>query len=417
MATIWIINQYASIPPTGTGGRHRHLARELAARGHRVRLIAASWTHGLRDQDQPTTHAKIEEFEGFTFVRLPVPRYRDAHDPRRVVNWFLFTARLAGLRRLLPQDRPDAILVSSPSPVAFLGAEWLARRLGARLVFEVRDIWPLTLIELGGHTPRHPLIRLLRRIERRAYRNADLVISNLPGALDHMRADGVTADRFRWIPNGISAAETTGVTGDPPQLPKPRFLIGYAGTHGHANALDTLLDAATQLSGDPEIGFVLIGQGKDKPALQATAQARGLTNVTFLDPVPRAALGAYLHVCDAFYLGWRRAGIYRFGIAANKLYDYLHAGRPIVHAYDGAHDPVAAHGAGVTCRAEDPVALADAIRRLAAAPDESRAAMGRAGRNAAVDHDYARIALSLEAALVGPILHGDTTPAPLAQEA
>lgn len=407
MKTIWLINQYATTAQTGIGGRHLYLARELANRGHRVYLIAARWHHLLRDADGSEAAPVIEEIDGFNFVRIPTPRYRHAHDKKRTLNWLLFTWRLSQLHRVIP-SRPDAILYSSPAPFGFLGAERLARRFGARLVFEVRDIWPLTLVELGGHSARHPLIRMMQWVEDRAYRKADRVVSNLPGAVEHMVARGMERGKFSWIPNGFSKSDAVAPTDLPEcskdQPPRDRFVVGYAGTLGLANALDNLLAAAERLRDRTDIAFVLVGNGREKDRLHAATRARGLENVHFIEAVPKGMVQAMLESFDVCYIGWLNLPLYRYGISANKIFDYLYSGRPIVHAFSGAYDPVEVYGAGVTVPAEDPSALAEAILKLRDLPPEQRRRMGENGRREALEHhEYGMLTNSLENVLFGEL--------------
>ena len=421
MSVIWIVNQYASTPATGMGGRHHYLARELAAAGHQVRLISAGWHHLLRDGEASEVAPPVERVDGYDFVRIPTPRYAHAHDKRRVLNWLLFAWRLAWLHRRLP-ERPDVIMCSSPPLFAFLGAARLARRLGARLVFEVRDIWPLTLVAVGQYSPRHPMIRLMQWIEDRAYRQADRVVSNLPGAVDHMVSRGMDRRKFSWIPNGFSKSDVVVPAPLPAsltdQLPGDRFVVGYAGTHGLANALDNLLAAAELLHERKDISFVLVGHGREKDELEAAAAARGLENVQFIETIPKVMVQSMLEEFDVCYIGWLKSPLYEYGISANKLFDYLYSGRPIVHAYSGAYDPVEVYGAGVTVPAEDPASLAAAILQLRNLPEEQRRRMGENGQRAAIQHhEYGTLALQLEAVLLGDDAgEGRTSLPPLSAE-
>jgi glycosyltransferase involved in cell wall biosynthesis len=394
VSVIWIVNQYASTPATGMGGRHHYFARELAAQGHQVRLIAASWHHLLRDGAASEAAPPVERVDGYDFVRIPTPRYAHAHDKRRVLNWLLFAWRLAWLHRRLP-ERPDVVMCSSPPLFAFLGAARLARRLGARLVFEVRDIWPLTLVAVGQYSPRHPMIRLMQWIEDRAYRQADRVVSNLPGAVDHMVSRGLEREKFSWVPNGFSTSDVVAPAPLPAslkdQLPQDRFVVGYAGTHGLANALDNLLAAAELLRDRKDIAFVLVGHGREKDGLQAAATARGLENVHFIETVPKVMVQSMIEAFDVCYIGWLKSPLYEYGISANKLFDYLYSGRPIVHAYSGAHDPVEIYRA----------ALAAAILQLRSLPADERDRMGENGKRAALQHhEYGTLAVGLEAVLL-----------------
>ena len=253
MKTVWIINQYGSTPDTGLGGRHYYLATELAKLGYKVCLIASSSHHLLREKPVFQKQFKVQTAEGFDFIWVNMPRYGEAHSKMRVLNWFLFPLRILKLPSVI-FDRPDAVLVSSPSPLAFLGAQRLAKKYSARLLFEVRDIWPLTLIEIGGYSPKNPLVRLMQWVEDRAYRDSDAVISNLKNSVDHMVSRGLPSEKFTWIPNGFSKDEVlnpeplnSDVLG---LIPKNKFLVGYTGTFGLANDLSNLIEACLLYTSD-----------------------------------------------------------------------------------------------------------------------------------------------------------------------
>jgi len=405
MSRIWLINHYASTPATGIGGRHHYLGRELARMGHEVTLVAARRHHLLREGVDAAALPAEELVDGYRFVRIGVPAYGHAHDKRRVLAGFVFSARLPGLRRRLG-GRPDAVLCSSPDLLSYPGAERLARACGARLVFEVRDIWPLTLIEIGGYSPRHPFIRLLQRIEDRAYARADRVVSNLEGAVEHMVARGMDRDKFTWVSNGIALDEVEAPAPLPPeiarQIPAEGLRLVYTGTLGAANALDTLIEAMALLRDLPDVHVLLVGQGRARADLEARRDALGLKNVRFLGPVPKPQVQSVLAACDVCFIGWLKSPLYRWGIAANKVPDYLFSGKPIVHGFSGGNDPVGKFDAGLTVPAEEPQALADAIRRIHAMPEAERRRMGENGRRAALAHyDYAQLARRLEEVLTG----------------
>src|SRR5690606_17804391 len=151
----------------------------------------------------PAVDAKytLERREGINMLWVRMPFYAQAHSKQRILNWLISSWRLSGLRKAI-SEKADVILYSSPSLLGDLGAERLARNIGAKLLFEVRDIWPLTLCELGGVSVSHPFIRLLQWVECRAYRNADMVLSNLKYAWQHMEKHGLDKKKFHWLPNG-----------------------------------------------------------------------------------------------------------------------------------------------------------------------------------------------------------------------
>lgn len=403
--TVWIVHQYGSTPETGMGGRHYYLAEELAKQGHRVYLIASAANHLLKSNPKTTGRFTFEQVAGFTMVWVRMPEYAQAHSKQRAINWFLFPWRIQKLTRLIA-EKPDAVLCSSPSPVAFLGAERLAKKFKARLLFEVRDIWPLTLVELGGFSTRHPFIRMMRWVEKRAYRRADIVVSNLKNSVEHMVASGMQRGKFRWIPNGFSLAE---VSKEVPlnaetkaRLPKGKFIVGYTGTLGVANALDTLIEAAELLKGQEDIAFVLVGQGKEKAQLQQLADSKGLKNVVFIDPIDKVQIQAMLAEFDGCFIGWLDEAIYRFGIGANKIPEYLYSGKPVIHAYGGASDPIKDADAGLWVAPENPEALAAAVLELYRMSPEERSQMGLNGRRAALEqYEYGMLAKEMAKVLFG----------------
>jgi glycosyltransferase involved in cell wall biosynthesis len=400
---IWIVNQYAGSPGHGMEYRHYHLARALGARGHRVLLVSGTRSHLFTQPPAVSRLFALQSIDGVSYCWVAGPRYERAISVGRVVNMAAFAAALECLpTRRLP--RPDAILVSSPSlfpvPVA---ARW-ARRYGARLAFEVRDIWPLTLQELGGLSARHPLIALMQRIEDYGYRAADRVISVLPAAEGHMVSRGMDPAKFHYLPNGIDL-DGTRAPGEPPDVVRAAlrpgvFTVGFIGTLGRANVLETLIDASRLLDPD-KVQVVVVGHGPERE--QLLARGAGVPNLAFVGPVPQAQVGAALGLFDACYVGFRRSPLYRFGVSPNKLYDYLAARRPVIFAADAANQPVQEADCGRTIAPEDPVALAEAIRSLAAASDEERARLG-ANARAYVErrHDYGSLAEELAAILLGP---------------
>jgi glycosyltransferase involved in cell wall biosynthesis len=156
-------------------------------------------------------------------------------------------------------------------------------------------------------------------------------------------------------------------------------VLGYAGSMGLPNALDVLLDAAASLR-EHAVGIVLVGDGTERERLARRIAAEGLDHVQLLAPIPKAQVPSFLGAVDAAYIGWRRAPIYRFGIAPNKLMDYMMAGCAVVHGVEAGNDPVAESGCGVSVAPESAQAAADGIERLLKLPAAARRAMGERGR-------------------------------------
>ncbi|MET0384041.1 MAG: glycosyltransferase family 4 protein [Burkholderiaceae bacterium] len=386
------IEHYAGTPALGMEFRPYYLAREWVRAGHRVQVLAASYSHVRAHQPAVGARPLDERVDGVSYRWYPTRAYV-GNGVGRVRNIAEFLVRAwRDSPRILRESRPDVVIASSTYPMDIWVARRLARRAGAVLVFEVHDLWPLSPIELSGMSPRHPFARLCAKAEADAYRDADVVVSMLPCVHGHMAARGLDLRKLAIVPNGISpddwAAPAAPLRADvAAALAQARAagetIVGYAGSMGDPNALDTLLDAAALLQGEPagrSLRIVMVGDGHSRARLAQRVRSQGLDNVTMLAPIPKPQVPSLLAGIDIAYIGWQRVPIYRFGIAPNKLMDYMMAGRAVLHSVDAGNDPVAEAGAGLTVPPADPRAVADGLLRLAALTPQARAAMGARGR-------------------------------------
>lgn len=413
---ILLINHYAGSVHHGMEYRPYYLAREWTRRGHRVHIVAAAASH-LRAQ-APQLHGQAQHDEcidGIHYTWLAARPYR-GNGLARVRNMADFLTRLWHQAAPLAQHvRPDAVIASSTYPLDIWPARRIARRAGARLVWEVHDLWPLSPIELGGLSRWHPFIQLLQAAENHACRRADAVVSILPNVRAHLEAHGMAPGKLHLVPNGVDPDEWRAApVALPPDLAAAlataraagRCIVGYAGSHGMANGLDTLLAAATLLRDRP-FTFVLVGAGPDKAALVQRAARAGLARVLFFDPVSKQQIPSLLRQFSLAYLGWRRQPLYRFGIAPNKLADYMMAARPVLHAVEAANDPVAEAACGLTVPPDDPAAVAAGLQALAALPPDAQAQMGERGQAHALNTlSYPILAQRFLTAIAGDTYHG-----------
>lgn len=394
---ILLINHYAGSIRHGMEYRPYYMARKWMEQGHEVTIVAASYSH-LRSEAPRLNGGTAEEtIDGVRYLWLRTPAYQ-GNGARRAVNMLSFVARLSAMAPMLAERfRPEAVIASSTYPLDIVPASRIAERCGARLVYEVHDLWPLSPIELGGISPGHPFMRLLQWAEDYAYRKADRVVSMLPKAAEHMMAHGMAPEKFAYVPNGVVAEEWS----QRAVLPETHerllrtlkaegsFLVGYAGSHGTANALEWLIRSVPLVDGLP-VRFVLVGQGPEKERLQLLARRFGGDGVLhFLPPVPKSAVPELLRRMDALYIGFRRSPLYRFGVSPNKLMDYMMSGKPVINALEAGNDPIAESGGGLSIPPEHPEAVADAVRKLWSMSEAERRRMGeRAKRYVLEKHDY-----------------------------
>jgi glycosyltransferase involved in cell wall biosynthesis len=392
---ILLINHYAGSPRHGMAYRPYYLAREWVRLGHRVRILAADQSHIRARQPALAGLGRLDErIDGIDYSWFRTPAYR-GNGARRVRNMAAFVAALyRNAAQIAHAFQPDVVIASSTYPMDIWPAHRMAKLAGAQLLFEVHDLWPLSPMELGGMSKWHPFIMLVQQAEDYAYRHADSVVSMLPKVHDYMVSRGLLPEKLHVVPNGIDPDEWQT---DSPGLPdhaaavlralreQAHAIVGYAGTHGVSNALENLLGAARLMRGE-KVAFVLVGGGPAKPDLQARAAHEQLDNLHFIDPVEKHCVPSLLRCFDIAYIGWHRHPLYRFGIAPNKLMDYMMAARPVLHAVDAGNDPVRDAACGVTVAPDDPQAIVEGIRRLLSLPTEERRAMGQRGQAFVLEH-------------------------------
>ena len=394
---ILLINHYAGSKEHGMEYRPFYLAREWVCEGHHVTILAASYSHVRTHNSSPEQAVTDEEIDGIRYIWLKTPSYH-GNGLRRAINIFTFVSRFYAWQGRLFYGVPwNAVIASSTYPLDIFPARNLAQNVRARLVFEVHDLWPLTLIELGGMSPLHPFIMLMQLAENYAYRHADRVVSMLPKADEYMREHGMAHDKFVYIPNGIDVLEWGKSTVSMPEEHQRiltslrqagKYLIGYTGAHGLANGLDSLVEAAARITSE-KVVFVFVGQGPQKEALQRKVSQYQLTNVVFLSPIPKASIPMLLGSMDALYIGLKKGSLFRFGVSPNKLIDYMMAAKPVIYAIDAGNDPVAESGCGISIPPEDPGAIIGAVTKLVNMVRSERERMGSRGRDYVMaNNDY-----------------------------
>lgn len=402
---IWYLHHYAGSPSLGMAYRPYYLARAFNQKGYRAYVIGASFHHLKKNTTKIKEPVCFQVVDEQDYVFLKTPEYH-GNGIKRLLNMFAYSWRFWRSYRDIEKKTgtPSVIIVSSGHPFHYIPAWILARKHGAKLLFEVRDLWPLSFIELLHVSAYHPIVLLMGMIEQLAYKTADQVVSLLPHAFPYMQSRGLTQERFCCIPNGIDVAGSKKIKQPLPLnyqeqingLKKQNlFLVGYAGSHGTPNALDDLLHALLLLKqqGHRSIHAVLIGQGEQKTALQSFAQREGLDNVTFLDPLPRSQLLSFLDAMDILYIGWKDSPIYRFGISPNKIFEYMLAQKPILHAFSIDQDIVSENGCGMRVDAENPAAIAEGLKAMHQKNPEEMAQYSACCSNTVnLCYDYDRLA-------------------------
>lgn len=380
---LWV-NQFALLPEDGGGTRHFELGRELVNRGWRVTILASDlhlhtreYTRRIGQADRETKHVTQE---GVDIRWLWAAQY-ERNNWKRAWNWMSFYRSVKRESRSFKHP-PSVIIGSSPQLFAAVAARSLARKVGSAFVFEVRDLWPESLLAAGGK--RGLAYRVLDRVATGLYRDADRIVVLAQGTRDYLVRRGVPAKKIVYIPNGVDVTAmrpAMSAAGDRQTAAGGPFTLIYAGAHGPANGLDRLLDAAEILGPAANIRFLLVGDGPVKAILRDDARRRGLTHVEFRDSVSKFELANVLGGADAGLMVLRDAPLFSFAVSPNKLFDYLSAALPVVCNVPGEVAQMLENAdAGIQTADSSGRALAEAIRTLVAMPAGDRERMRRSGR-------------------------------------
>jgi len=392
---IWIINDYAGSPFHGMIYRHYYMAKELQKRNIKTTIISASYSHFMTNKppikNKPYLLEKIDMIE---YLWLKVMEYKDSRDKKRIFKWFQFCLKLFTISNKI--DKPDIVMCSGSAPMLILPSYYLAKKHGAKLIFEIRDIWPLTLMDFKGYSKYNPLIYIMQKSVNFGFRNADKVISVLPHTDSYIHEQGIFNVDFSYLPNGIFLEELQNPSPlnekTLAELPKEKFTIGYAGAMGMGDGLDLLVDVAVELKEESNINFVLIGKGSEKKRLEKRVIDLKLNNIKILDAIPKREVQNLLAQFDVCYIGWEDKEIYKYGISANKIFDYMYAGKPIIHLFTGRGDLISKANCGISIREHKSSLISEAILKLYNTPKEERKKIGLRGKRFVLEnHTYSKI--------------------------
>lgn len=377
---ILVINQYASTPTysSGAGERFFYLAPYFQKEGMNIRVVSGGYNHLFVANPETPNLFNDEEVEGGLFTWVKMRQYNKASFVARFVSWIEFLIKLFFLRH---KHKPDIVLVSSMSLFPIIYAFWLQFRFRVKVVLEVRDIWPLTPIELGGYGPRNPLMFLMLKLEKFAYRNSDILVSVLPDFSRHVRNVLGKNKEAHWIPNAIPDSMLPNMKEMRRDDYQGKFVVIYTGALGIANTMDVAVEAAKLLKEHEDVLFLIVGEGPNKRELVDKVHCYQLRNVEFVGKVQKNEVATFLRKADVAFISWQDSRLYQFGVSANKYNDYMMAGLPIISASNIDSDPVVRAECGLRVAAGNAEAIKQAVLEMKQMSKEERQMLGKRGFN------------------------------------
>lgn len=383
-------HQHFSTPKGSTGIRSYEMARRLVACGHQVTMVCGSYGGGESGLTIPFAQGhRRGVVDGIEIIEFDLAYSNSDGFVKRGMTFLKFALRSAGLTFTEQYDVVFATTTPLTAGVPGILAHWLRRK---PFVFEVRDLWPELPKAMG--VIRNPLVLwAMAVLEWVSYRSAHRLIGLSPGIVDGIVKRGVSRDRIALIPNGCDLGIFGALTEPwrPEGIGKNDLMAVFAGTHGVANGLDAVLDAAVELKRRQrdDIKLVLIGEGRLKPALQQRAKTEGLDNVIFHAPVNKERLSGLMAGTDVGMQILANVPAFYYGTSPNKFFDYIAAGLPVLNNYPGwLAEMIRQHECGFAVPPDDPVAFADALEQ-AASDRKALKAMGQRGHTLA-ETDFSR---------------------------
>jgi len=317
------------------------LAREWVKAGDKVVIVSASFSHTRHTQPAVGLSLfKKEMYSGITYVWIKTFKHKPNNLVMRLVNIFVYTFLSMLYASFQKKCYNSTVVCSSHHPFAIFPSLISVLKNRARLVYEIRDLWPLSLLHLAGLSKYNPLYLVMIWCERFAIKRSDMVVSVLEGVDKYLETLGLEKPVV-YIPNGISESNSNesnfkSCFKDRINSDKARgdLIVGYTGSFGYANRLDEILQSVFDLS-DCAISFYLVGSGAQQDELVAKIGAFGLQNkVHILPEMNRAGVREFLELTDVGYLGYLDSPLYEYGISPTKINDYLSAGLLVLFLTD-----------------------------------------------------------------------------------
>jgi len=334
---ILCISKYAALPKYNKiVARLFLLSKEFVNLGHKATLITSDSNHF---SEFPSTD-KIYNFENIDKVHLywiKTKKYIKTASLSRVLSWFDFEIKLFKMN-LKKIERPDVVIVSSLSIFTIIYGYYLKKKFNSFLVFEIRDIWPLSMTEEADFSKWHPLVLLIGFIEKFGYKKADLIVGTMPKLDLHVKNILGYEKPFHCSPLGFNPDNYKDeVLKDKnpfdDKFPKDKIVVGYAGSMGITNALELFIETIKLLKDNKNIHFMIVGSGDLRKSFEE--ELENYKNVTFLPRILQNDVKYFLQKCDILYLSTKHSKVWDYGQSMNKIVEYMLASKLIIASYSG----------------------------------------------------------------------------------
>lgn len=381
--SIWIFNHYAITPDQPGGTRHYDFAKELIKRGYDIKIFASSFHSTLFTElkKYDSRKYKIENINGIEFVWIKTYPYT-RNNWRRIINMLTYAINAYKAARKIKNEKPDVIIGSSPHIFAAYIAFILSNRYYKPFILEIRDHWSHALVNMGI-SRWNPFIVVIEMLEQYLYKKADKIIMLQPNDKDICKSLNIPEEKTTYINNGVNLERDVdwAKTGRYDEyFNNGKFNVFYAGSIGKVDDVELIIKAGKILQQRAQnVQIYIIGSGIEKEQKMKEIASDNITNISFIDPVPKNEVQSLLKNADALLYHANTAAC-RYGISPLKLFDYLASAKPVIFAFNAINNIVKEAECGVTVPPDDPNKLSEAIIDMSKLSKQERKAMGKKGR-------------------------------------
>ena len=387
---ILYVSQYFPPESCAPAARVYELSRSWVQAGARVSVLTAFPNHptGTIPRHYRGKLYQAEDVDGIKIHRTFIYPAANKGFWGRALNYLSFavSALLTGALKL---ETPDVVVATSPQFLVALSGYLLAKLLRAPFVFEVRDLWPASIVAVGALKEGSILVGMLEVLERFLYRRAHRIVVVTDSFKRLIAAKGIPESKISVSKNGVDLSAF--YPGPKPQdllrrhALEGKFVVAYIGTIGMAHGVEMLVDAAERLQGEPDIRFVAVGQGAESAGLAALAKRRGLGNITFLGAVSRSEVREWIAASDVCAVMLRNKPLFRT-VIPSKMFEIMACARPVILAVAGESAQLLERaGAGISIPPEDTGGFCSAVLALKRDPALMES-MGTSGRRFVEEH-------------------------------
>lgn len=384
--SVWYISKYANIARYGADTRQANFCREFVKLGFSTVLITSNSSHLYSDLPKFNSSFQEEKYQGYKVLWLNTLKYSPGSVIVRFLSWIHFEIKLIQYFLNRKIDKPDVVICSSLSLFSVVSGLILKRVYGTKFIFEVRDIWPSSLIELKGVSRYNPVVLLLSLIERLGYKCSDNIVGTMQGLDKHVGevCPKDTAKKVTYIPHGVNLDfYSNGQKKIDSEylntyLPQNRKIVMYAGSLNEAYNLSNIIEVAQRFSCQ-DVAFVFIGDGPESERLKLLA--KGIPDIYFAPKVDKCYLLSILECADVLIHSFMKKEVFKNGVSPNKFIDYLYAGKPILCIGDVLCPMLTDSGGGQIINPDNTALIDQEINRLISMSDSDKAALAVCTKN------------------------------------